>query len=207
LTLDNLSVFNAFKLPSMMIDNEPHWHDLAACRGVHDEDPSIFFPKKGDKTRRAREMYCSRCIVSIECGEFADGKEALYPDTGFSPSLQKHGIWNGESWKDRRNRCKNEIAQEMRDEAKTGYKKPKFASKASRYTTHCSKGHEYVEGTVRIDINYKNGKKYRRCLICLDIVNKAVNERKAKKKADEEIRIAGLVDRVVELEKQLRSTL
>ena len=201
--MDDLSTFNAFKLPSMMIDNKPHWHDLAACRGAHDEDPSIFFPGVGYSSRTAKE-YCNRCIVITECVEFADGKETLYPGVDLRSQIQKHGIWGGESWRQRNARLKREASKPK----STNRGGQPNVSAASKHTTHCKNGHKYVEGTVEVGRQSKSGNAYRKCLICLDEKRKRdyeVLKAKKAKKVDVEKLNEELLVKIAEMEERLKN--
>jgi WhiB family redox-sensing transcriptional regulator len=65
----------------------PPWHNRAACLTV--EDPSIFFPSRGDSTGQAKAI-CSGCAVRADCLAFALATREL------------HGIWGGRSERERR---------------------------------------------------------------------------------------------------------
>lgn len=67
------------------VDSE-EWMDEALCAQT---DPEIFFPEKGGSTRQAKRM-CMRCTVSAECVDYALRNE------------EKHGIWGGNSERERR---------------------------------------------------------------------------------------------------------
>jgi WhiB family transcriptional regulator, redox-sensing transcriptional regulator len=65
--------------------NEGDWRHRAACAG---EDPSLFFPRKGQPTAPARAI-CARCPVAAQCAAFAD-------------TLEVTGVWGGLTDKSRR---------------------------------------------------------------------------------------------------------
>lgn len=50
------------------LDAVEPWRADAACREV--DDPSIFFPTRGETTEPAKAV-CERCLVRKECLEFA----------------------------------------------------------------------------------------------------------------------------------------
>ncbi len=166
----------------------------------------MFFPGAGGTTTAALE-YCNKCIVSIECVEYASGRAITFLGEGASartqkPVIQKHGIWGGESWKARQHR----IGKENRDLKSQSINSQKRKALEAVFTlkvfeTHCKNGHEYVEGTVEISAQPRSGRSYRKCLICNDKTKKKINERIAKKKINKRIE---LETRIIELEKQLR---
>ena len=63
------------------------WQDEALCAQV---DPDLWFPEKGESSRRARQV-CRSCPVATECLDYALGAgERLY------------GVWGGLSEQERR---------------------------------------------------------------------------------------------------------
>lgn len=82
--------------PSYLPELLPDWHLEAACRGM---DPAIFFPKRGESSRRARTT-CAQCPVQVECLDAA-------VDT---PQVDDFGIWGGSSPRQRRPLRKGEAA-------------------------------------------------------------------------------------------------
>ena len=60
------------------LDPRASWRDKAVCAEV---DPTLFFPKKGDSAREAKQV-CAGCPVRTECLEYALGREP-------------HGVWGG----------------------------------------------------------------------------------------------------------------
>jgi WhiB family redox-sensing transcriptional regulator len=66
----------------------PEWMERAACRG---EDPSVFFPRLGGTTTKARAI-CSVCPVRQGCLEYALA----------DPEIT--GVWGGMTERERRQR-------------------------------------------------------------------------------------------------------
>lgn len=62
------------------------WVQSALCAGL---PPDMFFPERGESVAEAKAV-CARCSVATECLAYA-------VDTG-----QKHGIWGGQSERQRR---------------------------------------------------------------------------------------------------------
>ena len=73
----------------MIPGTHPAWHAEAACL---DEDPALFFPKKGDTAavRQAKQV-CAQCPVAEPCLEDALHR-AFNHDTG---------VWGGTSPRER----------------------------------------------------------------------------------------------------------
>lgn len=72
-----------------MIPDRPEWFDHAAC--VDAEDPTIFFPQRGETAKPALE-FCDRCPVRAQCLEFALA----------TPVSEDFGIWGGANERTRR---------------------------------------------------------------------------------------------------------
>lgn len=63
-----------------------NWGQYAACRGL---DPDLFFPERGEDTRRAKAV-CATCPVVDFCLNYAIS------------AREKQGIWGGRSERERR---------------------------------------------------------------------------------------------------------
>jgi hypothetical protein len=68
----------------LLVGLRPAWHQHAACRGV---GPERFYLEQGASAAPARAM-CAACEVTTECTA--------------AGHLEHHGIWAGESPKERR---------------------------------------------------------------------------------------------------------
>ena len=78
------------------------WQDDANCKGV---DPELFFPKRGESTRVAKE-FCSQCKAQEHCLEYS------------ILNAEKFGIWGGLSERERRKIRKDRGLTRKRKDAK-----------------------------------------------------------------------------------------
>lgn len=78
------------------------WQDDANCKGV---DPELFFPKRGESTRVAKD-YCNSCKAQKHCLEYS------------ILNAEKFGIWGGLSERERRKIRKDRGLTRKRKDAK-----------------------------------------------------------------------------------------
>lgn len=88
----------------MMPDLTPEpWMSDASCATVG-IGPDLWFPGLGDSTNAAKAI-CSTCPTTRECRDYSDKVEA----SGFTYGLL-HGVWAGESPRERQQRRRREVA-------------------------------------------------------------------------------------------------
>lgn len=75
---DDLQVLHV-RLAAFLLQDEP-WRAKARCRGL--DDPSVFFPARGQSSRAAK-LICEGCRVQSECHEYATRTGSEY------------GVWGG----------------------------------------------------------------------------------------------------------------
>lgn len=71
----------------MLLPKAPKWHEEAACANT---DPEAFFPETGSAATEAVKTICRGCDVQTECL------------TGALERNERHGIWGGLSWNERK---------------------------------------------------------------------------------------------------------
>lgn len=96
---------NAYRMGNFVMHlSDVEWQEQANCK---DADPDLFFPRKGQSTKKAKEI-CTNCEVQEECLDFSiDVIEG---------TAQEFGIWGGAPEVERR-RLKQDRYRELNEKA------------------------------------------------------------------------------------------